>query len=144
MWRNRDELRARHRRSQCGNKIRFGTKEKAEKKIAELEDDKMNAYLCPFCFNWHIGHVPSSSKNIEKKASQYMKETVRKLYDSKRRLRENCWGCVFIKRQEDGTLMCFSTHPPGIRGSWKTPKKTPRRKNEWCWKSIKTVLRGKW
>lgn len=46
-----------HREHGYGNKAYFPTKELADKKIEQFEDEEsMNSYPCPFCRGWHIGH----------------------------------------------------------------------------------------
>jgi len=42
-------------------KVRYGHQETAEKACADLlkKHGEMEAYFCPKCEGWHIGHIPS-------------------------------------------------------------------------------------
>jgi len=44
-------------RDVCGDKVKFASKKQARSSLnAMRKRDTMHAYLCPFCFHWHVGH----------------------------------------------------------------------------------------
>jgi hypothetical protein len=50
------------RRQQCGRKIKYHTRHEAAtaayKSEQKFKDGWMDAYKCPFCKCWHVGHTP--------------------------------------------------------------------------------------
>jgi hypothetical protein len=47
------------RAKQCGRKVRYkrlADALKARQEIYRRHNDRMNAYKCPFCRRWHLGH----------------------------------------------------------------------------------------
>ncbi|EAY0359032.1 hypothetical protein B2J38_16715 [Salmonella enterica] len=51
------------RRKQCSGKIRFASAEDAVRRIQILHRKyghrgQLQAYHCPFCKGWHVGHAP--------------------------------------------------------------------------------------
>ena len=56
------------RRNQCGRKVRHADEAAARRAIWKLAQayggglGYMNAYRCPHCSGWHIGHANARSK----------------------------------------------------------------------------------
>jgi hypothetical protein len=49
------------RRRQCGDKVAHQTKADALRLVNVLwrkDGGRMNAYRCPWCHKWHVGHKP--------------------------------------------------------------------------------------
>lgn len=60
-------------RSVCGRKHKHKSKDTAENHIVALVlsgkayEGDMEAYKCPFCGSWHVGHAPATSKDRRSK-----------------------------------------------------------------------------